>query len=407
MKCSHHMANDSRRGEEEKGAILEMEILSELGRSVAVVDPDKARLDQNVKNILAYKPLLAWIFKEVVSECRDMDLDEIEASIEGNVLISQVYVDSGLSNAGERIDGLGTESYLYAEGRGERIDGLGTESHLYAEGLNKYDIRTYLMLPPDGRRSTDSFVGNGPEEARGRDQPESPKEEKRMHPQGWLKLLINVEGQNEDKPGYDISLRALFYCCRMISAQQGVEFTTDSDDPVKYGNIKKVYSIWICTETAQKRANSIERYSLQRSFLYGRNDDTPRYDILNAVIINISKRHDTEGSGNELIRFLTDLFDERIPAAEKIQKLRREYDLRLTKAVEKEVSEMCNYATAIENRGIEIGIERGMEKGIEKGLKALVCSLKRYIRDFESLYSAVTENEDYRNVTKDEVRKYL
>ena len=108
-----------------------------------------------------------------------------------------------------------------------------------------------------------------------------------------------------------------------------------------------------------------------------------------------------------MIRFLTDLFDERIPAAEKIQKLRREYDLRLTKAVEKEVSEMCNYATAIENRGIEIGMEKGIEKGIERGLKALVCSLKRYIRDFESLYSAVTENEDYRNVTRDEVRKYL
>ena len=96
-----------------------------------------------------------------------------------------------------------------------------------------------------------------------------------------------------------------------------------------------------------------------------------------------------------MIRFLTDLFDERIPAAEKIQKLRREYDLRLTKAVEKEVSEMCNYATAIENRGIE------------KGLKALVRSLKKYIEDFETLYSAVIENEDYRNVTREEVRKYL
>ena len=57
-------------------------------------------------------------------------------------------------------------------------------------------------------------------------------------------------------------------------------------------------------------------------------------------------------------------------------------------------------------RGIEIGIEKGMEKGIERGLKALVCSLKRYIRDFESLYSAVTENEDYRDVTREEVRKY-
>ena len=37
----------------------------------------------------------------------------------------------------------------------------------------------------------------------------------------YIKLLVNVEAQNDDKPGYDISLRALFYCCRMISAQQG------------------------------------------------------------------------------------------------------------------------------------------------------------------------------------------
>ena len=42
-----------------------------------------------------------------------------------------------------------------------------------------------------------------------------------------------------------------------------------------------------------------------------------------------------------------------------------------------EVDEMCNYATAIENRG--------MEKGIEKGLKALVRSLKKYIKDFDTL----------------------
>lgn len=325
-----------------------MKMLSELGKSIAVVDPDKVHLDQNVKNILAYKPLLARIFKEVVSECRGMSLDEIEASIEGNVLISRVYVDGGLSNAGERIDGLSTEAYLNVE------------------GLDKYDIRTYLVIPVT--------EGGSP---------------------GYLKLLVNVEGQNEDKPGYDISLRSLFYCCRMISAQQGVEFTTDSDDPVKYGNIKKVYSIWICTETAQKRANSIEKYSLQRSFLYGENPDMPRYDIMNAVIINISKKHDTGDAKNELIRLLTDLFDERISAGEKIHRLTTEYNLKLTRDVEKEVDEMCNYATAIENRGIE------------KGLKALVRSLKKYIEDFETLYSAVIENEDYRNVTREEVRKYL
>ena len=289
-----------------------MEQLTGLGKTIVATDPDKIRLDQAVKNILAYKPLLARIFKEVMSECQDMGLDEIEASIEGDVLISEVYVDSGLTNARERIDGLSTEAYLNEE------------------GLDKYDLRTYLSLPG-------------------------------MNGSECVKLLINVEAQNEDKPGYDIPLRALFYCCRMISAQQGVEFSTDTDDPVKYGNIKKVYSIWICTEVAQKRANCIEKYSIDRSMLVGSNSDDPRYDIMNAIIINISGKHDTENSENELIRMLTDLFDERIS---------------------------------------------GIEKGIEQGLKALVHSLKEYIKDFDTLYMAVTRNEDYKDVSKEEVMKY-
>lgn len=58
------------------------------------------------------------------------------------------------------------------------------------------------------------------------------------------------------------------------------------------------------------------------------------------------------------------------------------------------MTEMCSYATAMEN------------KGIEKGLKALVLSLKNYVSDFDSLYAAVTKNEEYRNVSRDEVMKY-
>jgi hypothetical protein len=63
---------------------------------------------------------------------------------------------------------------------------------------------------------------------------------------------------------------------------------------------------------------------------------------------------------------------------------------------------MCTYAAAIENKGVE----KGIEKGIEKGLKALVQSLREYIKDFDSLYKAVTKNEDYKNVSREEVMKY-
>lgn len=183
----------------------------------------------------------------------------------------------------------------------------------------------------------------------------------------------------------------------MISAQQGIEFTTNADDPVKYCNIKKVYSIWLCTETAQKRANSIEKYEIGRSFLVGSNTDTPRYDILNAILINISGKHDTGGTDNELIRMMTDLFDERLDGIEKIEKL-EEYGIELTQEIDEEVTMMCSYATAMENKG--------MEKGMEKGLKALVISLKEYISEFDALYSAVKKNEEYAGVSREEVLKY-
>lgn len=296
-----------------------MKQLTGLGKTIMATDSDRIRLDQAVKNVLAYKPLLARIFKEVVSECREMEAKEIEACIEGDVLVSRVYVDNGLTNAGERIDGLSTETYINEE------------------GLDKFDLRTYLRIP--GKQAAEC-----------------------------VKLLVNVEAQNEDKPGYDIPLRALFYCCRMISAQQGVEFGTDADDPVKYGNIKKVYSIWICTETAQKRANSIEKYAIDRSLLVGNNTDEPRYDIMNAIIINISGKHDVANSTNGLIRMLTDLFDNRMDGMEKVEKLEA-YGLELTKEVKSEVTNMCTYATAMENKGLEKGIEKGIEKGRKEGIE--------------------------------------
>ena len=321
-----------------------MEQLTGLGKAIAAADPDKIRLDMTVKNILAYKPLLARIFKEVVSECREMSYDEIEACIEGEVLVSKVYVDSGITNAGERIDGLNTESYLNEE------------------GLDRYDIRTYLRLP-----------GKGDSE--------------------YIKLIINLEAQNEDKPGYDLPLRALFYCCRMISAQQGVEFTTDSDDPVKYGNIKKVYSIWLCTEAAQTRANSIEIYDIDRRFLHGSNADDPRYDIMNAIIIYISEKHNPENTENELIRMLTDLFDERINGPDKVQKLKSEYGLSMTKEVESEVTGMCTYATAMENKGIKKGIEKGISKGMKKTLIGQICRKLRKGKTLAQIVDELDEDE--------------
>lgn len=55
-----------------------MEQLTELGKTIKATDPLKTKLDRTVKNILAFKPLLARIFKETVTECVNMSVEQIE-----------------------------------------------------------------------------------------------------------------------------------------------------------------------------------------------------------------------------------------------------------------------------------------------------------------------------------------
>ena len=97
---------------------------------------------------------------------------------------------------------------------------------------------------------------------------------------------------------------------------------------------------------------------------------------------------------NSQFSYIRDIRNERLDGTEKVNRLKDEYGLKLTREVESEVSSMCSYATAMEN------------KGIEKGLKALVKSLKDYIGDFDTLYKAVIKNEEYSKVSREQVMKY-
>ena len=84
---------------------------------------------------------------------------------------------------------------------------------------------------------------------------------------------------------------------------------------------------------------------------------------------------------------------------------------------------MCTYGAAMENKGMEKGLEKGLQKGMEKGLEKgmekglqkgmekgleiLVRSLKYHAKDFESLYADVIRNEEYKSVTREEVKRYM
>ena len=55
---------------------------------------------------------------------------------------------------------------------------------------------------------------------------------------------------------------------------------------------------------------------------------------------------------------------------------------------------------------MELFKEDGRREGVKEGLKAFVCTLKDYIKDFDTLYKVVTKNESYKHVSREEVLKY-
>lgn len=268
----------------------------------------KERLDAQIKKILSNKKILSWIVKYTVTEFADMALERIEAYIEGEPEVAKIPVYPGKTNM-------------------ESITGLPTEDKVPNEGEVTYDIRFYMIVP-----------GREP-----------------------VKIIINLEAQNEYYPGYDLVTRAVFYCARMLSAQLGVEFTTNTNDPKKYDNIKKVYSIWICMDTPNYAGNTITEYHMTQDLHYGNFSGKARYDLLSVVMICLNDTQNEEE--NELIKMLTTLLSKDMEKEEKKQKLQEEYGIPMDDGFGMEVDEMCNYSGYVENKGIEKGIQQGIQQG--------------------------------------------
>ncbi len=175
---------------------------------------EKASYDAACKRLLANKVILAWIMKSCIEEYRDCEIQEIvENYIEGEADVADVPV-----NIDEQVSE-------------EQIQNGATEDASIYEGVVTYDIRFCAKAPVSKEK---------------------------------IRLIINIEAQNDFYPGYPIISRGIYYCSRLISSQYGVEFSD-----AHYEKIKKVYSIWICMNPPKYRENSINRYSITEEQLIG------------------------------------------------------------------------------------------------------------------------------------------
>lgn len=296
-----------------------MEELTSAAKTIVALEPEDILLDNCIKKLLSNEQFMARIVKGCVDECKNLSYEQITALL-GDVEFMRIPVEPGLENA-----------IMSGE--------LAQEDYVAGEELVKFDILSWIMAPVRLSDSKTDFV----------------------------KLYINIEGQKAERPGYDISERGIFYMCREISRQCGKEFTLSKNDPVKYGGLKKVYSIWICPETPEKRAGTIETISLQKEvekngMVVSSSTIEDRYDIMCLKIIRLSKNHTYTQSSGELIGFLTDLVNDEMSKQEKLDSLAG-HGVRITKTIEQEVRQMTAYSQSIAEKNMAKGVLKGRTEG--------------------------------------------
>jgi len=142
-----------------------------------------------------------------------------------------------------------------------------------------------------------------------------------------IRLIINIEAQGDFHPGYPLTKRELYYCCRMISAQYSTEFV-DSN----YQDMKKVYSIWIAIKPPLERQNTITRYRIVEENMVGSVKEPVRnYDLMTLLMICLGRPENTKC---DILKLLDMLLSNEIAATEKQRILQNDVGIPMTRELE-------------------------------------------------------------------------
>ena len=275
------------------------------------LDNNKAAYDNLAKRVLSRKIILAHILKETVTEFADSSVEEIEKKyIEGDphLSINRIPLDDTLD-----------------------IKGKPTESKSPTEGLITFDIIFDAVVPKTGEE---------------------------------IKIIVNIEAQKTTKTiNYPLMKRAVYYIARLISAQKEKEFHGDD-----YSSLKKVYSIWVCMNVQNYRADSIQEYGLTEKVIHGAfHDNLQNYDLIKIIVLNLGKRE----TSHRLLNLLHLLFMDKKKTGEKEKILRDEYEIALTRDMREEVVEMGGLMEPL----LEMAAEEAEETTFIKNIRSLMETL--------------------------------
>lgn len=167
-------------------------------------------------------------------------------------------------------------------------------------------------------------------------------------------MYIGIEPQNYQTSFERIYKRAIYYCSRLISRQKDEVFKKSN-----YDKLKKVYSIWICTNPSSKLKDSILKFSLAPRFNMEKYDLCHDFDYINIIFLNIGDNYDYDTK--DILKMLSLIFKKtKYTSEEASDILEKGYNINIES---KEVNNMLSFAEGILQEGIQKGIEQGTTLG--------------------------------------------
>lgn len=260
----------------------------------------KAQYDACAKRLIGQKIILSHILVRTVEEFKGMKPEEVVLLIEGDPQIGTVPVSPGMTN------------------RQNNNNSNTDVNQNITDAIDASDIS----------RPTNTRVGG-----------------------------LNTEDSeiNEGTIRFDI----IFYVRMKDGLAQmiiNIEIQKDRDfEHSNYDDLKHVFSIWICLNMDE---NSLTRYYLSRENILGNPQWKGKQDLLNIVLIGITREIPKQDEKYELHRLLGTLLSDKLAINTKFEIMKSEYHIPLNDDFRRDVNIMCNLGEGIEERAIRETTER-------------------------------------------------
>lgn len=304
--------------------------------------------DAAAKQLLARKPLLAYIMKNTLREYAGLDL----------TTIANDFIEDDVRVSAERVDERRVASPL--------VFGQRNEDDSLDDGAVLYDVLFRARRPRD-------------DEA--------------------LDLVINVEAQ-ANVPAYPITKRAMYYCARLLSSQRGKWPSGES-----YGRLEKVCSIWLCTNPRAKEAGSLAEYSVaERGLRKDVRRNPSEYDLLSIVVACLPH----PGGYNGFIETMATLLSFETSGRDKMRALEAELGRGLAGEFRGAMVGMSSLGEAAIDYGFAKGIEQGTRQGARRGAEqATLASIRNLMRSMSWEASLAMEAIGVPEGERDRYRRLL